>query len=131
MSKQELSRGLRRLVIVLGIVSIPIGRGYSQDPTGPEPSGQEEMADDRSRITDEVIPLQLDDVPDRPRSLLEIGNPYLHPGEIGEGFTLPTGAVWQPSLLVFGTYRTGVNIFDRGDTISEWANKNSTLSIAP
>jgi len=61
-----------------------------------------------SRLTAEVIPLRLDAVPNRPKPLLELGEPFLGTGALSPGFELPTGAVWQPSLLVFATMRTGL-----------------------
>lgn len=76
---------------------------------------------------DEPAPLKLDTFPERPKPLLELGPDFLGPGEIGEGITLPTGAVWQPSLLVFGQYRSAIQTFDTGEeTFTEWAN---TLDI--
>ncbi|MEE9295603.1 MAG: hypothetical protein V3W34_11665 [Phycisphaerae bacterium] len=49
---------------------------------------------------------------------------FLEPGETGLEFTLPTGAVWQPSFLIFGTYRTALQTFDDGNTkLAEWANR--------
>jgi hypothetical protein len=69
-----------------------------------------------SELTDEHIPLQLEGFPERPKYLLELGNPYLGTGRIKPGIQLPTGAVWQPSLIVFGTLRTAFQSFDRGDT---------------
>ena len=61
-----------------------------------------------SRLTAERIPLQVEKVPKRPRPILELGEPFLGTGTLSPGFRLPTGAVWQPSLLVFGTFRTAV-----------------------
>ena len=75
-----------------------------------------------SALTDEYIPLQLDGFPQRPRYLLELGNPYLGTGRIKPGVQLPTGAVWQPSLIVFGTLRTALQSFDAdGDRFTELA----------
>ena len=65
-----------------------------------------------SELTDDYIPLQLEGFPERPRYLLELGNPYLGTGRIRPGFKLPTGAVWQPSLILFGTLRTAAQSFD-------------------
>lgn len=60
----------------------------------------------------------------RPRPLLEIGNPFQSAGPLDPGFEVPGGAVWQPSLTVFGTYRTSLQVFDNGtETFSEWANR--------
>lgn len=59
-----------------------------------------------SRFSDQCQPLE--DLPDRPKALIELGTAFLGTGPIGDGFTLPTGAVWQPSFLAFGTLRTAV-----------------------
>lgn len=82
-----------------------------------------------SRLTDEEIPLQVEAVPDRPKPLLELGAPYLGTGNLPKGIQLPTGAVWQPQLLLFGTMRTAVQSFESdalpsGDArITEWTNR--------
>ena len=77
-----------------------------------------------SRLSDEHVPLQLDAVPDRPKPLLEVGPPFLGTGRIGRGFTLPGGAVWRPSFLLFGGQRSGVSTVDDGRVRgSEWANR--------
>lgn len=77
-----------------------------------------------SRITDEVIPLEQGDVLRQPRPLLELGDPLLATGPIRKGITLPTGAVWQPSLVVWGTYRTAVqDVYNGSDHVAEWANR--------
>ncbi len=79
---------------------------------------------EESLYPDTPIPLKLDEVPDRPRPLLELGDPFLATGEISSGVELPTGAVWQPSLLVFGNFRTAVQAFNDGDRgSSEWVNR--------
>lgn len=68
--------------------------------------------------------MQVHDVPDRPKPLLELGNPFLGTGELQDPIVLPTGAVWSPSLLVWGNLRTGVSALDRGDDErSQWANR--------
>ena len=80
--------------------------------------------DDGVRLTDEVLPPQGELVPERPNLLLELGDPLYASGPLREGFEIPTGAVWQPSLLVFGQYRTAVQTFDSGpSTRTEWANR--------
>lgn len=60
-----------------------------------------------SRFSDKPIPL----IPStkRPRPLIEIGPKFLGSGNINDGFEIPTGAVWTPALMVFGTLRSGVN----------------------
>lgn len=77
-----------------------------------------------SRITDEYIPLQIEAVPDRPKPILELGEPFKGTGTLSQGFTLPTGATWQPSLLVFGTARFGLQTNNRsGARITEAASR--------
>ncbi len=88
----------------------------------------EDHADDDhgsdSRFPDKPQPLRLHDFPDRPKPLIELGDPLLGTGPIGEGIELPTGAVWQPSFVVFGTARSAIQVFDNGpETFSEWANR--------
>jgi hypothetical protein len=77
-----------------------------------------------SRFSDEPIPLQTEGFPQRPKPLVEAGEDFLGTGTLSQGIELPTGAVWQPSLLVFGTLRTALQTFDTGDErFSEWANR--------
>jgi len=83
-------------------------------------------AQSRSRLSDDPKPFKtVGDIPERPPLLIEAGDPFLGSGELGEGFELPTGAVWQPRLWVFGTMRSAVQSTDTGDPdrISEWSNR--------
>ena len=76
------------------------------------------------RISNEVIPLDINGFPARPKPLLELGDPLLDVGPINKGFTLPTGAVWQPSFIAWGTYRAAVqSYFDGVDDVSEFAHR--------
>jgi hypothetical protein len=51
-------------------------------------------------------------------------NPFLAPGSIVPGFEMPGGAVWQPSVIIYGTFRTALQTFDNGlRNVSEWANR--------
>ena len=77
-----------------------------------------------SRLSDEKIPLQLEGFPKRPKPLLELGEPFLGTGTLAPGIQLPTGAVWQPSLLLFGNFRTAIQSIDSGPgRVTEWANR--------
>ncbi len=77
-----------------------------------------------SRLSDIPLPLQVGDVPDRPTLLLELGEPFLGTGRFGHEIELPTGAVWRPSLWIFGTHRMAVQTVDDGATrTSEWAHR--------
>src|SRR5437588_10850583 len=50
-------------------------------------------------------------LPPRPPPLIEIGNPFFGPGNITHTIELPTGAVWTPTFILFGTYRTAFQAF--------------------
>ena len=66
-------------------------------------------------FSDKPLALQTNNFPERPKPIIEIGeNPFLGQGPIAPGFTLPTGAVWQPVFIVFGTDRTAIQTFDDG-----------------
>ncbi len=75
-------------------------------------------------------PLGMRPIPGRPRLLVETGERFLAPGFLKQGIRLPTGAIWRPSLWVFGTLRTGVSYFDSGAPghVSEWANRLDLFS---
>jgi len=78
----------------------------------------------KTTFSDEPSPMRIEDVPDRPRPILELGDPFLGEGPIGRGFVTPTGAVWQPSLVVFGQYRSALQTFNDGEeTFTEWVNR--------
>lgn len=63
-------------------------------------------------------------LPERPAPLLEINEPFLAPAPLSKGWELPTGAVWRPSLWVFGQYQTALQHFDNGEIEqTEWANR--------
>ncbi|MCH9647685.1 MAG: hypothetical protein K0U98_05555 [Deltaproteobacteria bacterium] len=75
-----------------------------------------------SRLPDKEIPLQLEGFPQRPKPIIELGEPFLGTGTLSPGWELPTGAVWQPSLLVFGNLRAALQSFDNdGSQVSELA----------
>lgn len=82
------------------------------------------LADEPSRIPDVYVPLKTDMVPDRPKGVVEIGDQFLGNNAPPAGFVLPTGAVWQPSLFVYGNYRTALQTFQKNQvTSTEWANR--------
>lgn len=116
-----MSRALWLVVLLaLGLASDPAlgtaveaAKAGAEDATG---EGHEKEGDHdgkhSSRLPDEKIPLQLEGFPERPGFLIELGNPYLGTGRIKKGKRLPTGAVWQPTLIAFGTFRTAVQTFE-------------------
>ena len=86
--------------------------------------GEKHAGKHGSRLTDEYIPLQLEGFPERPRPILEIGQNFLGTGTLDQGIKLPTGAVWQPYFMLYGTLRSGLQSFNNGDDqFSEWANR--------
>lgn len=78
-----------------------------------------------SRLPDDAGPVKADEVPTRPKPLLELGEPFLGTGTLSPGFTLPTGATWQPQFLLFGSFRMGLQSNTAGDDTrrTEWANR--------
>ncbi len=76
-----------------------------------------ELADESVSEIDPAV------VPERPKRF-EAGAGFLSPGVIRQGIRLPGGAVWQPSLLISGTSRTALQVFDTGeDSLSEIATR--------
>jgi hypothetical protein len=120
--------GVTLLLLITVVIYVQDLWAASDDRKEPEESVPHE-AESPSRLSSEAIPLQLNDVPDRPRLLPEVlgiplGDTFLGTGPLGKEFTLPTGAVWRPSLWIFGQLRTAVQTFDNGITRnSEWANR--------
>ena len=84
-----------------------------------------DATDASGRLSDQPIPLQTATFPARPAPIVEIGqNPFLGSGYIAPGFISPTGAVWQPVFIVYGTARSALQTFDTGSTQdTEWANR--------
>ena len=97
--------------------------GRSQEEPA-EAAGSQHHQEGSSRITDEKIPLMLEEMPERPRPILELGAPFLGSGRIRRGVKVPGGAVWQPSFILFGSFRSGGSVLDSGQASSaEWANR--------
>lgn len=116
------------LVVLLGVAPLTAQAGTNTHGRDASHESDQMHADgdghDDSRLTDEAIPLRFDDFPQRPRPILEIGENFLGTGTLNQGFRLPTGAVWQPYFIVFGTARSALQSFDNGDDqVSEWANR--------
>lgn len=119
------------VLLVAGVRSIACAqsahaeRGTHELGAAKEPDGGSERSGHLdSRLTDKFIPLQLDGFPQRPRPILEIGENFLGTGTLNQGFKIPTGAVWQPYFIVFGTARSGLQYLDDGSAeVSEWANR--------
>ena len=89
-------------------------------------SDKDEEGYSKSRFSDEPIPLA--DLPDRPKPIIELGEPFLGTGTLSQGFRLPTGAVWQPAFLAFGTLRSAVQ--SQSLTFSDVEDADVSLSEA-
>lgn len=113
------------VVVVVGLIA-PARAGEVHDASG-------EMAQDSLALPEE--PVDLATLPERPRPLLELGDPYLAPTRLFQGWTLPTGAVWQPSVLAWGILRTAVQgERGRATDLAQWANRLDLfgqLSLTP
>lgn len=140
--KQGGSRGDFWGFLVAGLLLVAAPPAWADEDPGDghqDQSGHEEHGEDgdhggdgeeghhgkhSSRLSDEKIPLQIEGFPQRPKPLLELGEPFLGTGTLAPGFRLPTGAVWQPALTMFGTFRTAVQTTDSGGgRVTEWANR--------
>lgn len=78
-----------------------------------------------SRLPEQPYPMVTEGM-ERTQPLIELFEPFLGAGDISSGFSIPTGAIWQPQLLVWGEYRTALQSYDTSDTtesVSEWANR--------
>ncbi|MDZ4698172.1 MAG: hypothetical protein SH809_00585 [Rhodothermales bacterium] len=90
--------------LFIGVFSlVPASSARAQDHGGEDESN--------SRYSDEPIPLAI--LPDRPKPIFELGEPFLGTGTLKKGMRMPTGAVWQPALMAFGTLRSAVQGLNR------------------
>jgi hypothetical protein len=105
------------LAIVWGVLLVagysPVGALQQEPDRFLAECSEPEEDENESRLSDECIPLA--DLPDRPRPIIELGEPFLGTGTLGSGFTIPGGAVWQPALMAFGTLRTAIQGSGRSD----------------
>jgi hypothetical protein len=79
--------------------------------------------------TSDIVPSR---VAARPAPLITIGDPFFGPGNIDKGIQLPTGQVWTPTFIIFGTWRSAFQAFENPGTEpasvenkprTEWANR--------
>ncbi|NRB76887.1 MAG: hypothetical protein HRU46_21210 [Verrucomicrobiales bacterium] len=73
----------------------------------------------RARSLDDVTT----EIPER-RSIFGTDR-FLSPGAIDEGIELKTGAIWRPSFLLFGNFRTALQSYEAADGLrtNEWVNR--------
>lgn len=120
----------RSMIVMFTVAAIGVGHAgialADEDHHTPWPLSWMGFDYHSSRVSDESVPeIDFTFIPARPRRL-ELGNDFVGTGSISKGWTLPTGAVWTPSLLFFGTYRTALQRFaplDEDNDLSEWANR--------
>jgi hypothetical protein len=108
------ARGQHRMVgtaMLAALLGADAGSAAAQQRQQQEPdrflaecTGHVDTHGESSRLSDQCLPLA--ELPDRPKPLLELGEPFLGTGTLHKGIRLPGGAVWQPALLAFGTIRT-------------------------
>lgn len=60
----------------------------------------------RVTFPEEILTSQVRPFPARPKTLHLFGDEFLNHGNIQPGIKIPTGAIWQPSLFIYGTLRT-------------------------
>ncbi|MBI2422469.1 MAG: hypothetical protein HYV27_06550 [Candidatus Hydrogenedentes bacterium] len=68
----------------------------------------------RLSFPDELLVTQVKPYPIRPKTIVLFGDDFLNTGNIKPGYKIPTGAVWQPSLMIYGTYRSAWQWEDSG-----------------
>lgn len=109
-NKEDILRGVQIvLALVMVVLLVPAGVAVAQDSHGEESHGEDDHSG--SRFSDKPIPLA--DLPDRPKPIIELGEPFLGTGTLKEGITLPTGAVWQPAFLAYGNIRSALQTINQ------------------
>lgn len=83
---------------------------------------------EHDKVTSELsdVPTGLNPIPPRPPLILELNEQFLDAGWLEQGIILPTGAVWRPSLWVFGQFRSALQFQDaiaRTRRVADWANR--------
>jgi len=79
-----------------------------------------------SELSEAPAPLLAEeDAPPPTPPILERGEKFLASGNLSPGIELPTGAIWQPSLWVFGDFRSSIGHYSNGAAESRqyWANR--------
>ena len=120
--------------LLLGDDVIPwqdIGRDFTERPA-PVTEVIEDLIFETNRNRRELIAEQNrtgQDLDPPQRKTIFGRNPFLGSGEINPGFETPTGAVWQPALIIYGTARSALQTYSNGnEDISEWANRLDLFS---
>lgn len=125
-------KGLTRWAVVTGLVAMMALSGAPAMGSESEDSDHAMGGDNEhwSRIPEGAGQgYNADNVPERPKRILLFGDAYLGTGTLQRGFRAPGGAQVQPTLYLFGTYRTALQSFDgpfpsgQFERVNEWANR--------
>ncbi len=103
-----------------------LGEGFIERPK-PVTELIEDIVFPQNRERDALLEERNEGNPDivvPPRKTIFGDNPFLGLGAITPGVETPTGAIWQPSLIIFGEFRSAVQTFNDGENeISQWSNR--------
>ncbi|MBL7013136.1 MAG: hypothetical protein ISR83_01830 [Candidatus Marinimicrobia bacterium] len=76
---------------------------------------------------DDQLPPQVEIFPERPPMILELGEKFFKVGEVPYGINPWSGTYWQPSLWLFGNYRTSSQYSATSGTespsLNNWVNR--------
>ncbi len=98
-----------------------IGENFLERPA-PVTEAIEDLIFESNRERKEIIKKQNEtgeDLNPPERKSIFGSNRFLSPGDIFPGFEMPGGAVWQPTVIIYGTYRMAAQHFDNGLTNSD------------
>ncbi len=87
---------------------------------------QEPAAHHSSALSEKPVPMIAEDAEPAPTPpIFQRGEKFLASGNLTPGITLPTGAIWQPALWVFGDFRTTIGHYADGVSGSRefWASR--------
>ena len=130
--KNEICTAMPRALAIAGAAAFLTTAAQAQDKLTEEDlldlSNEQKQAleNSASRLSDEAIGLQYDDMPERPQPLFEAGNPFMGFGAFADNLNVPGGGVFQPSTLIWGRYRTayqGSGGSNAAGEVSEWVNR--------
>lgn len=79
-----------------------------------------------SKLSEQPVPmLTEEEAPPPTPPIFERGEKFLAPGNLSPGIELSTGAIWQPSLWVFGDFRSSIGHYANGldESRQFWANR--------
>lgn len=99
----------------------------------PQASGREQRAcpliagdHHSSELSTDAVPIIAEDEEPEPTPpIFQRGEKFLASGNLAPGIELPTGAIWQPALWVFGDARTAIGHYANGvdDPRQFWASR--------